>query len=59
MREQSCTNTLALRHLIRPFGTAPLLEQACPMGDIFIELEAKLKRLNQFETEALDEMAPS
>jgi hypothetical protein len=29
------------------------------MGDIFIELEAKLKRLNQFETEALDEMAPS
>jgi adenylate cyclase len=45
--------------MIRPFGAAPLLEQACAMGDIFTELEAKLKRLEQFEKEAMDEMAPS
>jgi adenylate cyclase len=29
------------------------------MGDIFAELEAKLKRLEQFEKESMDEMAPS
>lgn len=56
---QSCATTLALRHLMRPFGSAPLLENACHMGDIFQELEAKLKRLEQFEKEALDDMAPS
>ncbi|KAH7080648.1 hypothetical protein FB567DRAFT_109406 [Paraphoma chrysanthemicola] len=58
-RIESCANTLALRHLVRPFGTAPLLAQACHMGDIFSELEAKLKRLEQFEKESMDEMAPS
>ena len=29
------------------------------MGDIFAELDAKLKRLEQFETEAMEGMAPS
>jgi adenylate cyclase len=29
------------------------------MGDIFSELEAKLKRLEQFEQGALEDMAPS
>jgi adenylate cyclase len=29
------------------------------MGDIFSELEAKLKRLEQFEKEAMIDMAPS
>lgn len=29
------------------------------MGDIFAELDAKLKRLEQFEAEAMADMAPS
>jgi adenylate cyclase len=29
------------------------------MGEIFTELEAKLKRLEQFERGAMEEMAPS
>jgi adenylate cyclase len=29
------------------------------MGDIFAELEAKLKRLEMFEREAIVDMAPS
>ena len=45
--------------MVRPFGTAPLLEQACHMGDIFAELEGKLKKLKQFEDEAAIDMAPS
>jgi adenylate cyclase len=45
--------------MMRPFGSAPLLQQACHMGDIFAELEAKLKRLEQFEQEAMADMAPS
>ena len=57
--EKSCANTLALRHMIRPFGSAPLLQNACHMGDIFSELEAKLKRLEEFEREAAVDMAPS
>ncbi|KAI8938986.1 hypothetical protein NX059_004830 [Plenodomus lindquistii] len=58
-RIETCATTLALRHRVRPFGSAPLLEQACAMGDIFAELEAKLKRLEQFEAEAMPDMAPS
>jgi len=58
-RIESCATTLALRHRIRPFGSAPLLEQACAMDDIFAELEAKLKRLELFEAEAMATMAPS
>lgn len=59
MSLKSCATTLALRHMMRPFGSAPLLQQACHMGDIFSELEAKLKRLEQFEQEAMADMAPS
>ncbi|KAJ4375234.1 hypothetical protein N0V83_002320 [Neocucurbitaria cava] len=58
-RIESCANTLALRHRVRPFGSAPLLQQACHMGDIFAELDAKLKRLEQYEAEAMEGMAPS
>lgn len=29
------------------------------MGDIFAELDAKLKRLEQYEAEAMEGMAPS
>jgi adenylate cyclase len=45
--------------MVRPFGAAPLLEQACHMGDIFAELEAKLQRLAMFEKDAIEDMAPS
>ncbi|KAF1939581.1 PP2C-domain-containing protein [Clathrospora elynae] len=58
-RIESCVNTLALRHMIRPFGMVPMLEQACHMGDIFAELETKLKRLEEFEKGAMEGMAPS
>jgi adenylate cyclase len=58
-RIESCATTLALRHLVRPFNSAPLLQQACHMGEIFLELAAKLKRLDQFEQEAMADMAPS
>ncbi|KAL5113515.1 hypothetical protein ACEQ8H_008600 [Pleosporales sp. CAS-2024a] len=57
-RIESCANTLALRHMIRPFGAAPLLQQACHMGDIFSELEEKLARLAMFERMAAKDMAP-
>lgn len=59
MRRQTCATTLTLRHMMRPFGTVPLLEQACHMSDIFTELEAKLARLEQFEKESIVDMAPS
>jgi adenylate cyclase len=58
-RIESCATTLALRHLVRPFNSGALLQQACHMGDIFLELTAKLKRLEQFEQEAMADMAPS
>jgi adenylate cyclase len=58
-RIETCASTLALRHLVKPFGSAPLLEQACHMGDIFSELTAKLKRLEEFERGAMEGMAPS
>ncbi|KAF1916408.1 hypothetical protein BDU57DRAFT_450275 [Ampelomyces quisqualis] len=58
-RIESCATTLTLRHMMRPFSAAPLLDQACHMGDIFADLEAKLKRLEMFEREAIVDMAPS
>jgi adenylate cyclase len=58
-RIESCATTLALRHLVRPFNSGSLLQQACHMGDIFLELTAKLKRLEQFEQETMADMAPS
>ncbi|KAF2115465.1 hypothetical protein BDV96DRAFT_80210 [Lophiotrema nucula] len=51
-RIETCTTTLALRHMVRPFGSSPLLQQACPMADILSELQAQLKELQQFKEEA-------
>jgi adenylate cyclase len=45
--------------MVRPFGAAPLLEQACHMGDIFAELEAKMKRLALLEREVAVDLAPA
>jgi adenylate cyclase len=51
-RIETCTTTLALRHMVRPFGSVPILEQACPMSDILGELAASLKELQQYKNEA-------
>ncbi|KAG9206444.1 cysteinyl-tRNA synthetase [Epicoccum nigrum] len=58
-RIETCATTLTLRHMMRPFGSGTLLQQACQMGDIFSELQAKLARLEQFEQGAITDMAPS
>ncbi|KAF2012161.1 PP2C-domain-containing protein [Aaosphaeria arxii CBS 175.79] len=51
-RIETCTTTLALRHMVRPFGQNSLLQQACPMADILTELQAQLKELQQFKDDA-------
>ncbi|KAF2801950.1 PP2C-domain-containing protein [Mytilinidion resinicola] len=58
-RIETCTTTLAIRHLVRPFGSSPLLQQACPMQDIFVELQNSMKELAAFKAEAEFPMAPS
>ncbi|OCK75710.1 PP2C-domain-containing protein [Lepidopterella palustris CBS 459.81] len=58
-RIETCTTTLALRHLIRPFGSVPILQQACPMEDIFTELTNQLKDLQAFKAEASFMIAPA
>ncbi|KAF2274808.1 PP2C-domain-containing protein [Westerdykella ornata] len=51
-RIETCTTTLALRHMVRPFGSRRLLEQACPMSDILDELQSQLKELQQLKANA-------
>ncbi|KAF1979523.1 PP2C-domain-containing protein [Bimuria novae-zelandiae CBS 107.79] len=51
-RIETCATTLALRHMVRPFGQTPLLQQACPMSDIISELQLQLAELQQFKEEA-------
>ncbi|KAF2200568.1 PP2C-domain-containing protein [Delitschia confertaspora ATCC 74209] len=51
-RIETCVTTLAVRNMVRPFGTAPLLQQACPMQDILGELAASLKELQRFREDA-------
>jgi len=58
-RIETCATTLALRHMVRPFGSSPMLEQACPMSDIFAELQNSMKELAAFKAEAEFPMAPS
>ena len=53
---QTCITTLALRHMVRPFGQRPLLEQACPMADILTELQSQLQELQQYKDEAASGM---
>ncbi|KAF2878145.1 hypothetical protein BDV95DRAFT_600823 [Massariosphaeria phaeospora] len=55
-RIETCTTTLALRHMVRPFGSAPLLQQACPMGDIISELQASMQELQQYKDEASSQL---
>ncbi|KAJ4346551.1 uncharacterized protein N0V89_010482 [Didymosphaeria variabile] len=56
-RIETCTTTLALRHMVRPFGQTPKLQQACPMSDILSELQVQLAELQQFKQEAASEFA--
>ncbi|KAF1963402.1 hypothetical protein CC80DRAFT_4847 [Byssothecium circinans] len=51
-RIETCATTLAVRHMIRPFGKGSLLEQACPMSDVLTELKCQLSELQQFKEEA-------
>ncbi|KAF2746970.1 PP2C-domain-containing protein, partial [Sporormia fimetaria CBS 119925] len=44
-RIETCTTTLALRHMVRPFGSVPRGSQACPMDDILGEVQKQLKEL--------------
>ncbi|KAL5430906.1 hypothetical protein PMIN07_008047 [Paraphaeosphaeria minitans] len=56
-RIETCATTLALRHMVRPFGQAPLLQQAGPMSDILSELQLQLTELQQFKDEAASQFA--
>ncbi|KAF2101621.1 PP2C-domain-containing protein [Rhizodiscina lignyota] len=60
-RIETCTTTLALRNLVRPFN-AGMLSQACPMQDIFGELHANMQELSALRDAAADadfELAPA
>ncbi|KAF2753630.1 PP2C-domain-containing protein [Pseudovirgaria hyperparasitica] len=53
-RIESCVTTLALRNLIRPFGQNSLLDQACPMADIFAALTSQLDELKTLQASAVN-----
>jgi hypothetical protein len=48
MLSQTCINTLALRHMVRPFSNG-FSEQACPMSTIFAELASSLSELQMLK----------
>ncbi|KAF4540959.1 Adenylate cyclase [Lasiodiplodia theobromae] len=50
-RIESCITTLQLRHTVRPFGYG-MLQQACPMDDIFAELSSQLEELRLLKATA-------
>lgn len=41
---QTCITTLSLRNMVRPFKDG-MLDQACPMGDILDEVQARLAQV--------------
>ncbi|KAF2478007.1 PP2C-domain-containing protein [Lindgomyces ingoldianus] len=55
-RIETCTTTLAIRHMVRPFGSTSLLRQACPMADILTELQSQLKELQQYKDDAASQI---
>ncbi|KAK4984663.1 hypothetical protein LTR50_006454 [Elasticomyces elasticus] len=57
-RIETCTNTLALRNMIRPFGH-DMLGTACPMALVLGELASQLKELQSYKEQADFTMAPS
>jgi adenylate cyclase len=42
--------------MVKPFGSCPILEQACPMTDILSELQAQLKELALYKEDASSQM---
>ncbi|CAI6334603.1 unnamed protein product [Periconia digitata] len=55
-RIETCATTLALRHMVRPFGQGSLLEQACPMSDILTEIQFQLSELQAYKDEAASQL---
>jgi len=55
---QTCTTTLALRNLVHPFKDG-MLQNACPMSDVFSEITAQLQELQAYKAEAEIFMAPT
>lgn len=55
---QTCVNTLALRNMMRPFKDG-MLNQACPMADVFGELSSQLAELKAFKENNDIDIAPS
>lgn len=58
MKAQTCITTLTLRNMIRPFRKG-MLEQACPMADIFQGLQDQMSELKMLKESIDMEMAPS
>lgn len=55
---QTCITTLGLRNLMRPFKDG-MMEQSCPMTDIFRELTASLEELKAFKEQNDFDIAPA
>ncbi len=55
---QTCITSLALRNLMRPFSNG-MLEQACPMTDLFSELSEQLAEIRAWKEQEDMDMAPS
>jgi len=45
--------------MVKPFGSGPMLQQACPMADILSELAGRLQELEQFKQEASTGLVPA
>ncbi|KAI9725159.1 MAG: cysteinyl-tRNA synthetase [Chrysothrix sp. TS-e1954] len=57
-RIETCITSLALRNLMRPFNQG-ILQQACPMTDIFAELKAQMEELQTLKQQVEIDIAPS
>jgi adenylate cyclase len=55
---QTCITTLSLRNMVHPFSNG-MLEQACPMADVFSALNEQLNELKMLKENVDFEMAPS
>jgi adenylate cyclase len=47
-RIETCITTLSLRNMVRPFKNG-IVNQACPMGDIFADLADQLRELQELK----------
>lgn len=58
-RIESCITTLALRNLVKPFTRHGMLQNACPMDEIFGALTSQLQELQIYRETNDINMAPS